>query len=381
MYDLVAYGAMMADKGRIAAYARALERRVVAGSVVLDVGTGTGIIALLACQAGAARVYAIEPAGAIEVAREAAAANGFADRIRFIQAMSTDVDLPEPVDGIAADVHGVLPLFQQSVSSIIDARHRFLRPAGWIIPARETLWAAVVCSPSAHDQVIGPWNTEYGFDLSAARGRAASQWRRRRFEASDLVAPPQCWAALDYADLVDPNVIGQVSFTIDRDTIGHGMAVWFDAETAPGIGFSNSPTSNEEHIFAQAFFAWPEAVRLGGGDNVCVRLRAQLVGDNYVWTWQTDVTEGGSGLKSRSYRQSSLLAELLGPELLRKRADTFVADLNDDARIDRYILDLMGRKTPLGEIATAVMANFPSAFSDWNAALGRVGALSGRYSR
>ena len=41
-------------------------------------------MALLARHAGAARVYAVEPAGIIEVAREAARANGFADCIRFV---------------------------------------------------------------------------------------------------------------------------------------------------------------------------------------------------------------------------------------------------------------------------------------------------------
>jgi protein arginine N-methyltransferase 1 len=64
MYDLIAYGDMIADKGRTSAYARALESLVVPESVVLDIGTGAGILALLACRAGAARVYAVEAGGA-----------------------------------------------------------------------------------------------------------------------------------------------------------------------------------------------------------------------------------------------------------------------------------------------------------------------------
>jgi hypothetical protein len=113
---------------------------------------------------------------------------------------------------------------------------------------------------------------------------------------------------------------------------------------------------------------------------VCVRLRADLVGDNYVWSWKTEVTSA-SGRVEASYRQSSLLAEPIGPEQLRKRADTFVANLNDDASIDRRILSLMEQKRPLGEIATEIHAAFPRAFRNWSAALGRVGLLSDRYSR
>ena len=106
-------------------------------------------MALLACRAGAAKVYAVEPGDVIQIAREVAAANGFADRICFIQAMTTDIDLPEPVDGIVSEIHGTLPLFQKSLVSILDARHRFLKPGGWTIPARETIWAALAASPDS----------------------------------------------------------------------------------------------------------------------------------------------------------------------------------------------------------------------------------------
>ncbi len=239
MYDLIAYGDMIADKGRTSAYARALESLVVPESVVLDIGTGAGILALLACRAGAARVYAVEAGGVIAVAREAAAANGFADRIRFIQAESTAVDLPERVDGIVSDIHGVLPLFQSSVVSILDARERLLKPGGWIVPERETLWAALFTSVPTHQQVVEAWNTEYGFDLSGARWRAANQSRRHRFAASDLISAPQRWATLDYRTMAGPNVDGEISWVVERPAIGHGIASWFDCEMQPG---SASPT-------------------------------------------------------------------------------------------------------------------------------------------
>jgi hypothetical protein len=148
----------------------------------------------------------------------------------------------------------------------------------------------------------------------------------------------------------------------------------------PGIGFSNAPASSEQHVYSQTFFAWPEAVSLERGDAVRVRLRAHLVGDSYVWSWATDVTAASTGSIKASYRQSSLLAEFPAPDL-HKRAHTFVADLGEEWRIDQHILALMDRKMPLGEIATEVLKAFPSAFKDWNAALGQVGVLSDRYSK
>src|SRR5437870_1780607 len=113
LYSIYAYGRMIADNVRMAAYVQALRQSVKPNSVVLDIGTGTGIFALLACQFGARKVYAIEPDDAIQVARDIAVANGYAERIEFIQNLSTKVMLPERADVIISDLRGVLPWFQQ----------------------------------------------------------------------------------------------------------------------------------------------------------------------------------------------------------------------------------------------------------------------------
>src|SRR3954463_12958845 len=111
MYSLRDYGEMVADELRTQSYARALQRCVRPGSVVLDIGTGTGILALLACRYGARRVFAVEPSESIEVAREMARAHGVEARIDFFQALSTDFTLPDPADVVFSALHGILPLF------------------------------------------------------------------------------------------------------------------------------------------------------------------------------------------------------------------------------------------------------------------------------
>ena len=126
MYSITAYGEMIADRGRTEAYAEALRKAIKPGCVVLDIGTGTGIFAMLACKYGADRVYAVEPSDAIQVAREIAAANGYADRIVFIQDQSTRINLPERARVIVSDLHGVLPLLQHHLISIADARRRLM---------------------------------------------------------------------------------------------------------------------------------------------------------------------------------------------------------------------------------------------------------------
>ena len=139
MYSISGYGQMITDDARMAAYSAALRQSVKPGCTVLDIGTGTGILALLACQYGAGSVYAIEPDNAIEVARKIASANGYSNRIHFIQKLSTEVKLPVKADVIISDLRGVLPLFQSHLPSIIDARERLLAPGGALIPQRDTI--------------------------------------------------------------------------------------------------------------------------------------------------------------------------------------------------------------------------------------------------
>ena len=159
MYSLHFYGEMIANAPRVEPYVEALRRSVTPDSVVLDLGCGQGLFALLACRFGARRVYAVEPDNVINIAREAAVANGCAERIEFFQSMSTEVTLPERATVIISDLRGVLPLFQQHIPSLIDARQRLLAPGGAFIPRRDTLWAALVETPEQYEEIVGPWRS------------------------------------------------------------------------------------------------------------------------------------------------------------------------------------------------------------------------------
>ena len=112
------------------AYSEALRRTVRPGSVVVEIGTGPGVFAVLACQLGASRVYAIEPDPIIQVAREIAAVNHCADRIEFIEDISTRVELPSRADVIFSDMRGVLPLLTRIFRPSLTPGAVFWRPAG-----------------------------------------------------------------------------------------------------------------------------------------------------------------------------------------------------------------------------------------------------------
>lgn len=380
MYSLSGYGSMIADRVRIDAYAQALRQAARPGSVVVDIGTGTGIFALLACQYGARKVYAIEPSDAIQVAREIAVANGYGQGIECMQNLSTAITLPERADVLISDLRGVLPLFQHHIPALADARQRLLAPGGVLIPQCDTLWAAVVEAPELYSRLVAPWDeNSYGLDMQPARRMMTNTWCKGRVAPEQLLVEPQCWATLDYTTVDSPNVRTEVTWTVARAGIAHGLILWFDATLAEGVHFSNAP-GESELIYGSAFFPFSTPVPLAACDTVSAILQARLVREDYVWRWNTRVQDC-SGQSKAHFEQSTFLGVPLSPARLRKRAGTHVPTLNEDGKVDRLILACMSENLALADIARRVSAQFPNRFTTWQDALARVAELSEKYSQ
>ena len=288
-YALNEYGTMMADSVRARAYHEALRRTVGVGSVVVDIGTGIGFFAFLACRCGARKVYAIEPNDAIHVARQIAEANGYADRIEFIQGASTRATLPERADVISSDLRGVLPLLDDSLLTITDARKRFLKPRGTLIPLRDRLWAAVVEAPDWYRSSTAPWDhDEWSLDMRPAQRIQVNVWHRGKVTPEQLLTTPYNWASLDYTVIEDGDVSAEMTWTAERAGVGHGLITWFDATLADGVSLSNAPGA-PGLVYPQGLFPWLAPVNLSPGDTITVALQAKLIADHYVWCWNTRV--------------------------------------------------------------------------------------------
>jgi type I protein arginine methyltransferase len=346
-YSIASYGRMYVDEVRMEAYSNALRQAVSPGSVVLDIGAGTGIFSLLACQYGAGRVYAVEPDDAIQVARQIAEANGFTERITFIQDTSTRITLPEKADVIVSDLRGVSPLFQQHIPAIIDARERLLTPQGQLIPQEDRMWAAIVEDAPLHEQYRKPWQ-ELSFDLDMQAGWqiVSNSCRKQRINPDNLLTSPKQWATLDYRTIGETDVAADVTWTVEQAGTAHGLLVWFDTTLVDGIGFSNGP-DQPELIYGSAFFPLSEPVTLTPGDMITVSLAAILVGADYIWRWDTAVLEQGDPARTRAQlKQSTFYGAPLSLERLKRQEASYVPTLSDEGRVDHFILSLMDGQHP-----------------------------------
>jgi protein arginine N-methyltransferase 1 len=368
MYSISDYGDMIADKVRMDPYAYALKAVVGSDSVVLDIGTGTGIHALLACKFGARKVYAIEPNGAIHLARELAQVNGFADRIEFIQDVSTHVTLPERADVVVSDLRGVLPLYGGHIPTIVDARQRHLEPGGILIPKRDTVRVALVEAQGVYNELTTPWDHPYGLASEEARQIALNSWIEENtdtFRKSNLLMEPRIWAVLDYLSIDNPDVgpSNLIQKSI-RDGTAHGLLLWFDGEIADGIYIFNGPQADKAaEVYGCGFFPLLEPVTLAKGDTITLDIRADLIGGQYIWRWHTRINSGDNSQEIKAnFEQSTSLESSLENKAQNGRVLDFTPAISEEGKLDYYILGKMNGRTTLDVIAQQVQKKFPSRF-------------------
>lgn len=122
------------------------------GKVVLDVGTGTGILAMLAAKKGAAKVFAVEASQIAHLAKILVHQNNLADRVAVVQGKMEDVDLGEKVDVIISEWMGFYLLHEAMLNSVLYARDKWLKPGGLLLPSTGTIYLAPVTIPELEFQ-------------------------------------------------------------------------------------------------------------------------------------------------------------------------------------------------------------------------------------
>lgn len=93
------------DSVRTKAFAKAIKKTVAKGDVVVDMGTGSGILAMLAARAGAKKVYAVEiDPNNIKTLRNTFKKNGFEKIIEVVEGSILEARLPEKVDVVIGEM-------------------------------------------------------------------------------------------------------------------------------------------------------------------------------------------------------------------------------------------------------------------------------------
>ncbi len=270
---------MINDTERNDAYDAALRRAVRPGALVLEIGTGSGIVAMMAARAGAGAVVTCEVNPILaRVATETVARNGYADRISVVPKLSTQLtvgpggDLPEKADVFVSELINIGMLAPRMLSVLQHARTHLVKPGGAVIPRASTVHAMLVETPELAR--INPVRTVDGFDMSAF-----DVFRSPGYQQIDLAADAHMplsadFAALDFDFTRNMPEEGEREITVEVTAEGtcHGIAFWFDLLMDEEVVYHSASRARTNH-WKQAMTFLESPIRVRAGDRLTVVAR------------------------------------------------------------------------------------------------------------
>jgi hypothetical protein len=276
---------------RLERYQRAIAQAISPGDVVVDLGSGTGILGLLALQSGASRVYAIEESPALDLARALAAANGVEERFTFLNRRSTLVDLPEQADVLIADTGDLFVMEPGCLRAIADARGRMLREFAKIVPESVEFLVAPVEVGELYEQTIDAWTPcVCGVDLSSLRPFAFNNYYQATVSAEVLLGDAASVARVCFRETAPgPLLSGAADLRISRAGTLHAVCGWFSAQLAPDIAVDNAPGGHGTN-YPQAFFPIERPLTVDRGDTIRICLQSH---DALELRWNVEARRGG----------------------------------------------------------------------------------------
>jgi type I protein arginine methyltransferase len=355
--NLVAYHqSLLQDRERMGAYRRAVHEVVRPGDVVLDLGAGSGALSLFACQAGARRVYAIESGDAIELAREMSRRHGLQDRIVLVNERSYRARIDEPVDVIVTETFWNFGFGEGMLGAVLDARRRFLREEGRIVPAAFESWLAPADMPQLYAK-LDRWPDEYELDMSLMRSLVMNNVHQVKVETKALMAEPARFAQMDTSEVEEADVFGEVEFAASRAGTIHGLVGWFSATLSPSVRLATAPP-NPAPNWGHAFFPLDEPVRVERGDRLEASVRSTSNGD--VWSWELHLA--GESVSGSRFTNSTLWGFPFSVEDLHRQSPRFKPTLSQAGEIERFVLDMLDGTRELSEIEKSARERFPETF-------------------
>jgi protein arginine N-methyltransferase 1 len=283
---------MLADQRRMAFYHEAISRHIRPGDRVVDLGTGTGILAAWAARRGAAHVYAIDHSQILTYARMLAAANRI-DNVEFIPKHSTEFSTDKPVDVILHEQMGDCLFDENMVANVADLRARVLKPGGLILPSRFELY----CEPiKINDARLVPfiWELDvHGYEYSCLEPSRPQYPGYYHLASSDLnliehfLGDPQPLLSIDLHTINEADLPHEVTFTRTVVNAGRmdGYAVYFRARVDDDLSLCTSPL--DPHRAPHWGFRILRSGRddFAVGDEIEVRLKVGSWTDRDTWHW------------------------------------------------------------------------------------------------
>ncbi len=273
--DPVEHARMLHDDRRTNAFLAALADAVRPGDVVLDIGTGSGVLAVAAARAGARHVYAVEASDIAEAAARVFALSDMEDRITLVAGWSRQIELPEQADLLVSEVIGNEPFEEEILETTLDARRRLLKPGARLIPNTLTLFARPLELPEAEARqralgraALERWRGLYGIDFeplvdAAAPGPVNSPTEAEVAATWPPVGPPTVLTVLDLTAFEEATVRASADLILGQPGSVNAVAISFRADLHGSIAHTLDPWRWPTSSWATSVWVLPDQLYIG----------------------------------------------------------------------------------------------------------------------
>lgn len=270
---------MMNDELRNDAYNRALQEYVGPESLVLDIGSGAGLLSMMAARAKAKHVFTCDVSELLlATASSIFDLNGYGEKITAFHSISNNLKvgqhLPRKVDIIVAEVFDSGLLGEKALSTFAHARKHLLAPGGRILPGKASVQAQLIESPLMRNEVKTYQCS--GFDVTPMNELTPSYFQERLNTHEHRVLS-SIKTVLDFNFETDEPVKHKrySIFECTADGICHGVAFWFTLDFGKGITLSTGP-ENTWNCWKQAICIFDKPVQFRRGQSLRVQVNQSL---------------------------------------------------------------------------------------------------------
>lgn len=281
---------LLSDQTRMHAYHRAIEQLVHPGDVVLDVGSGSGILSMLAAKHGARRVHAVEITNTAQLAKTLVKQNGLEDVVMVHQCDLATLQPIEPVDLVISDFMGSF-VIDDGMLNIVQVASRWLKPTGRFCPSRIKLCVAPIGDFDLPQ--VDVFETPIAdLDFSPIAPYTLNTCYVAHLQSDVLLATAQVVKELIPSE-PPKRLDASASFRITRPGRLQALAGWFEAELAEGVVLSTQP-GVKSHWGQYLFPIPPHEVQ--EGDVLEVTLCKQDLQAEVPWSWTGSLNRSGQPL-------------------------------------------------------------------------------------
>lgn len=263
---------MMNDTRRNDCFERAIRRALAirgSSAQVLDIGTGSGLLSMMAAREGATNIVTCETVPTIaRVAQEIVADNGYGEQIKVIgrssATLSVGEDIPTKADILISEILSSDLLAEDVLSTFEDARRRLIAEDAIVIPKAATAIGCLVASETL--AAYGHVKMASGFDVSRFNSLAPlrlpihgtmTEWTRL---SNDFEI-----ASLDLTAAAHDPELRAVSIPVIASGNAVGVVQWMHVDLIDDVVFINHPDGYHDGGWLQVLHVFPSPMPVEAG--------------------------------------------------------------------------------------------------------------------